>query len=69
MTSKERVKMLLVKENMTLKELAFNLSKKMNKEISLQNLSKKLSRNSLKLQEFEYILEILNYRLYIEKID
>lgn len=68
MSSRERVKMLLVKENMTLKELAARLSRKINKEMPLQTLSGKLSRNSLKLQEFEYILEILGYEMEIKKV-
>lgn len=67
MSSKERVKILLAKEDITLKELASKLSKKMNKEIPLQTLSSKLSRNSLKLQEFEYITEILGYVIEVKK--
>ena len=68
MSSKERVKILLAKENITLKELAVRLSKKMNKNIPLQTLSSKLARNSLKLQEFEYIAEILGYEIKILKL-
>ncbi len=68
MTSKERVKILLAKEDITLKDLASMLSKKMSKRIPLQTLSNKLSRNSLKLQEFEYIAEILGYELKVIKI-
>lgn len=68
MTSKERVKILLAKEDITLKDLASLLSKKMNKRMPLQTLSNKLSRNSLKLQEFEYIAEILGYELKVIKL-
>jgi hypothetical protein len=68
MSSKERVKILLAKENMTLKELAVRLSEKMNKNIPLQTLSSKLSRNSLKLQEFEYIAEVLGYEVKVLKL-
>lgn len=67
MSSKEQVKILLAKENITLKELASRLSKKMSKEMPLQTLSSKLSRNSLKLQEFEYITEILGYKIEVKK--
>lgn len=69
MSSKERVKILLAKENITLKELSARLSKKMNKNIPLQTLSSKLSRNSLKLQEFEYIAEVLGYEVKVLKHD
>lgn len=68
MSSKEHVKILLAKENMTLKELAIKLSEKMDKKIPLQTLSSKLARNSLKLQEFEYIADILGYEIKITKI-
>ncbi len=67
MSSKEHVKILLAKENITLKELASLLGKKTGKTIPLQTLSSKLSRNSLKLQEFEDITEILGYKIQIEK--
>ena len=69
MSSKERVKILLAKEDLTLKELASKLSQKMNRKIPLQTLSSKLSRNSLKLQEFEYIAEILGYEIEVKKVD
>jgi hypothetical protein len=68
MTSKERVKILLAKEDLTLKELALLLGKKTSKNIPLQTLSSKLSRNSLKLQEFEDIAEILGYEIKVLKI-
>lgn len=68
MTSKERVKILLAKENITLKELASKLSERMHKNIPLQTLSSKLSRNSLKLQEFEHIAEILGYEVQVLKL-
>lgn len=68
MSSKERVKILLAKEDITLKELALLLSKKIGKNIPLQTLSSKLSRNSLKLQEFEDIIAILGYEIKVLKI-
>jgi hypothetical protein len=67
MSSKEDVKVLLAKENITLTELAKKLSIKLNKTYTLAGLSRKLAIDSLKYNEFKSIVEILGYRIDIVK--
>lgn len=67
MSSKEDVKVLLAKENITLTELAKKLSIKLNKTYTLAGLSRKLAIDSLKYNEFKSIVEILGYRIELIK--
>lgn len=61
MDIKHQIKIALVERNMTLTELYKQLKEKYNKDYSLQNLSSKINRNSLKYSEVQEIAEILNY--------
>jgi len=67
MSSKEDIKILLAKENLTLTELAKKLSDKMNKSYTVAGLSRKLAIDSLKYSEFKTIAEILNYKIELVK--
>jgi hypothetical protein len=67
MSSKEDVKVLLAKENITLTELAKELSNKLKKTYTLAGLSRKLAIDSLKYSEFKSIAEILGYRIELIK--
>lgn len=67
MSLKEQIKIALIKRNMTLTQLHNELIKRYNKTDSLQNLSNKIKRESLKYEEIEEIATILNYK--IEWID
>ena len=67
MSLKEQIKIALIKRNMTLTQLHNELIKQYNKTDSLQNLSNKIKRESLKYEEIEEIATILNYK--IEWID
>ena len=67
MSSKEAVKILLAKEDITLTELAEKLSKKSKKTYTLAGLSRKLSIDSLKYSEFENIAEALGYKIELVK--
>lgn len=59
MSVKEQIKIALIKRNKTLSELVAELNKKYNRNDSVQNLSGKLSRNTLKYREAEEIADIL----------
>lgn len=60
---REQIKSLLAEKDVTMKELAVLLSKKLGKEYSLPNLSAKLSRGTLSYNEVLLIAEILNYEI------
>ena len=61
MTAKEQIKIALIQRNMTLTELHKQLIEKYNKDYSLQNLSSKINRNTLKYTEVQEIADILQY--------
>ncbi|OGI22877.1 MAG: hypothetical protein A2287_10340 [Candidatus Melainabacteria bacterium RIFOXYA12_FULL_32_12] len=67
MPAREQVKILLLKRNMTITELASRMTEFTGKKYSRQNLSNKLSKRTLRFEEFEVIAEILGYK--IELID
>lgn len=59
MSVKEQIKIALIKKNITLTDLVNKLNAKYNRQDSVQNLSAKLTRNTLKYREAEEIAEIL----------
>lgn len=59
MSSKEQIKIALIKKNKTLSGIVNELNNKYNRNDSVQNLSGKLSRNTLKYKEAEEIADIL----------
>ncbi len=61
MSIKEQIKIALIQRNMTLTELYNQLKAKYNKDYSLQNLSSKINRNTLKYVEVQEIADILQY--------
>ncbi len=67
MTIKKQIKILLAEEDKTLKELAKNLSLKLNKKITADGLSKKLRNNTIKYAEAEDLIDCLGYKIKIEK--
>ncbi len=69
MTARERVKIILVKENMTITALAEKMTIYTGKNYSRQNLSGKLSKGLLKYSEFEAITKILGYKLEFVEVE
>ena len=67
MSAKEQLKIMLLKENLTIKELAPMLAQKTGRHYTPQSISSKLLRNSLRYDEFEDIANCLNYKITIEK--
>ena len=61
------VKMLLLKEGMTITKLAELMSLKLGKHLSRSGLSNKLRGNTLRFNELIAICEILNYSLEFKK--
>ena len=67
MSIREDIKMLLAKKAVTMTELAEKLSTKDN-IITVQSISKKLSKKTIKFEEVRNILDILGYEIeYKEK--
>ena len=60
-TIKQQIKIALAERDMTLTDLYKQLIKKYDKGYSLQNLSSKINRNTLKYSEVQEIAEILQY--------
>jgi hypothetical protein len=67
MISREQVKILLVKENMSLTELARKMTELMGKSYTQQGLSNKLSRDTLRYSEIYIIAKLLGYKIKFEK--
>lgn len=68
MSVRESIKLLLIKENMTLTELAKEVSEKTNKKVTVDGLSKKLQKETMKYNEAEFLVETLGYKIKFEKI-
>jgi len=67
MISREQVKILLVKENMSLTELARKMTEFTGKKYTQQGLSNKLSRDTLRYSEIFQITKILGYKINFDK--
>ncbi|MBR1942964.1 hypothetical protein IJ843_04445 [bacterium] len=68
MGSKEEVKIIIAREGLTVEKLAHLLSEKTGRYYTQQSLQHKISLSSLNYDEMEDIAKILNYKIYIEKI-
>jgi hypothetical protein len=67
MSAKEQLKIMLLKEGLTIKKLAVILSEKTGRYYTQQSISHKLFRGTLRFDEFEDIVKILGYKIAIEK--
>ena len=67
MSVKQQIKIALAERDMTLTDVYKQLKEKYNKEYSLQNLSSKINRNTLKYSEVQEIAEILQYSIVWDK--
>ncbi len=68
MTARDDLKILLVKEHMTLTELAAEASVALNKKYTVQSLSQKLVRGTMPYDELEKLAGLLGYKINFEKI-
>lgn len=60
-TIKQQIQIALIERNMKLTDLYNQLKERYNKEYSLQNLSSKINRNTLKYSEVQEIADVLQY--------
>ena len=69
MSAAEDLRILLVKEKMTITELAKIAGEKTGKPYTVYGISQKLARNSMKYDELKLLAQILGYELKFEKVD
>jgi hypothetical protein len=67
MNSKEQVKIMMVKEGLTAKQLAKLLMEKTGKHYTQQSVLHKISLSSFRFDEVNVISELLGYKIKIEK--
>lgn len=67
LNAKEFVKLILLKECLTQKELALILSEKTDKKYTQDGLSRKLNRGTIAFNEVVEIADLLGYEIYIER--
>ncbi len=67
--AKRQIKILLFQEDFMLKELAKEMSEKMDKVYSPSSLSHKIGRNSITYSEMVTIADILGYEIkFVKKV-
>lgn len=69
MSVSEDLKILLVKEKMTITELAKLSTEKSGKSYTVFGISQKLARSSVKYDEMKFFAEVLGYKIKFEKIE
>ena len=67
MSSKNELKILIMKEALTVQKLADMLSQKTGKTYTQQSLQNKIFLSSLNYDEMETIADLLGYEIKIEK--
>ncbi len=67
MDTRQQIKHLLISSNLTMTELCGILSQKWGKDYSMQNLSSKLRRNTIKYCEMKDIFDVLGYEIIVRK--
>ncbi len=67
MSIRKEIKMLLLQENSTITEIAKKMSEKTNKKYTMRSLAQKLTRESLKVNEYKLIADILGYEIKLVK--
>ena len=69
LNAKELIKLLLIREHYKQKDLAVELTKRTGKSYSADGLSQKIRRGTISYNEVLIILDILGYKVNIEKIE
>ncbi len=68
LTAREQVKFLLLKEKMTITELADEMSRQTGRSYTRQSISSKLYKGTLRYDEVTAIAEILGYEIDFKKV-
>jgi len=67
--AKEVLKLILIKEDLSITKLAEKLSEKTGKKVYQQTLSSKLNKGTLKFNEMVAICNFLGYEINFNKIE
>lgn len=67
MSIRDEIKSMIIKSGWTMSDLVRALNEKYSRNDSVQNLSNKLSRQTLKYKEAQEIAEIIGYEIRWEK--
>lgn len=67
MSIREEIKILLLKEHSTITEIASEMSKRSDKTYTMRSLSQKLMRETLRVDEYKLIADILGYDVKLVK--
>lgn len=67
MAIRNKLKALLANDAITMKTVAEKLSEKRNKKVSLDSLSQKLIKDTIRYSDVEEILEILGYEIEFKR--
>ena len=68
MTIRTKIKSLLANEDITMKSVAEELSKVKNRKITLDSISKKMAKDTIRYTEVEEILDLIGYEIEFKKI-
>ena len=66
MTAKEVVKIMLIKRNLTVANLAEKMTEYIGQKYTQSSLASKISRGTLRFDEVEIIAKILDFKITIE---
>ena len=67
MNSRDEIKLLIVKEHLTVEKLAKKLMDATGRRYTQRSLQAKISKSSLRYDEMEDIAKLLGYKIKIEK--
>ncbi len=67
MSSKDELRLLIIKEHLTVEKLAKKLYESTGRRYTQKSLQAKISKSSLRFDEMEDIAKILGYTIKIEK--
>jgi len=67
LSAKDLIKLLLSRENITQKKLAYMLTEQTNKKYTPDGLSRKLNNDTITYKEVSNIVDILGYNINVEK--
>lgn len=68
MTVKEDIKSILAKESWTITKMAQEMTSRTGKKYTIKTLSQKLTNGTLKYEEYKMIIEILGYKIKLERM-
>lgn len=69
MNAKEQVKVMMVREGLTAKQLAIILAEKTGKHYTQQSVLHKISQSSFRYDEVKTIADLLGYEIEVKKLN